>query len=127
MLQGKAILIVEDNIYFAMNLAFAIEDLDGCVIGPVGTVAEALAIIEAQEVAAAVLDSELADRDVTDVVLQLTDKDIPFVVHSGTGLPQALVGTHGDIPVLMKPAPSHEVITYLAAHIESYSPASQSR
>ena len=46
MLGDKAVLIVEDNVYMALDLSQAVEELNGRVIGPVGTVAEALALIE---------------------------------------------------------------------------------
>ena len=46
MLNGLAILIVEDEAFIAIDLADAITDLGGVVIGPVASVAEALALIE---------------------------------------------------------------------------------
>jgi DNA-binding response OmpR family regulator len=102
------ILIVEDETYVGLGLALAIEDAEGRVVGPVGTVAEALTLLEAHQISAAVLDANLADRDVTPVAVTLAGHRVPFVVYTGTGLPSELAAVLPDIPVIMKPAsPSH--------------------
>ena len=64
MLRDKPVLIVEDNVYLALDLSNAIESLNGIVVGPVGTIAEAFAVVGSQYIAAAVLAFELADSDV---------------------------------------------------------------
>ncbi len=70
MLNQRFVLILEDNAFVALDLSMAVEDSDGIVIGPAGSVAEALALIDAQEISAAVLDCQLSDRDVTPVALR---------------------------------------------------------
>lgn len=61
MFSGAEILIIEDNLYVSLDIASAIEELDGQVFGPVDTVADALEMIECGSVAAAVVDCELRD------------------------------------------------------------------
>ena len=64
MLKGKAVLVVEDNVFLALDLASVIEDLEGRVVGPVATAAEALNLLRTEEVTAAVIDCDLVDVDV---------------------------------------------------------------
>jgi ActR/RegA family two-component response regulator len=119
MLQGLPVLIVEDEQMLAMDLAMAVEDLDGRAIGPVATVKEAFALLETEAVSAAILDANLLDGDVTPLAIELVGKAVPFVVHTGTGLPPALAAQHPDLPVIMKPA---RATTVLAALLQQVSP-----
>jgi len=117
MLGGLPILIVEDEALIALDLAAAVEEFDGRVIGPVATVAEALSLLEQGVVAAAVLDANLADRDVTPIALRLIEQVVPFVIHTGTGLPAELAAIDSDILVIQKPSRAASVITRLIGRI----------
>ena len=119
MLDQRSVLILEDNAFVALDLSMAVEDSNGIVIGPAGSVAEALALIDAQEISAAVLDCQLSDRDVTPVALLLIDRGVPFVIHSGTGLPPQLRQAHPDLPVLSKPLQPRSVIAALVDRIRT--------
>ncbi len=118
MLSDKAVLIVEDNVYLALDLSQAVEESKGRVVGPVGTVAEALALIEDEPVAAALLDSQLADRDVTPVVKVLAAKGVPFVIHTATGLPPEVIQVLPDVPLLVEPLQAEAAVTRLAAEMK---------
>ncbi len=117
MLNGLPILMVEEERGVAVDLAGAIEDVDGRPIGPVATVAEALALLESEAVAAAILDADLADRDVTPLALALIDRAVPFVIHTDTGIPAELAARHPDLPVVMKPARSTLVLAVLLQRV----------
>jgi ActR/RegA family two-component response regulator len=104
------ILIVEDEALIALDLACAVEDHDGEVIG---SVAEALALLEMVPVAGAVLDANLRDGVVTPLARRLLDRGVPFVIHTGTGLPADLVETPVVLPVVMKPASARHVVGLL--------------
>lgn len=119
MLNGLPILIVEDDELIAIDLAFAVEDIQGSIVGPVSTVAAALALLDEHAVAAAILDANLLDRDVTPLALALVERAVPFVIHTGTGLPADLALVHPDLPVIAKPARSTVV---LAALLQQVSP-----
>ena len=118
MLTKKSILLVEDNAFVSMDLAFAVEQLNGCVVGPAATTTEALALIERHALAGAVLDCDLADRDVTPVALLLADMGVPIILHTGTGPPAELLRAIPDVTVIPKPLASSEVVRILAKHIE---------
>ena len=119
MLDGLPILIVEDEALIALDLAEAIKQIDGRPIGPVATVEEALHLLNTHTIEAAILDANLADRDVTPLALALIERGLPFVIHMGTGVPAELAQQHPDLPVIPKPARSTMV---LAALLQRLSP-----
>lgn len=116
MLSGKQVLIAEDEPIIAMDLADAVEDADGVVIGPCDRVSEALQLLAHQQVAAAIIDANLLDRDVTPVARLLVARGVPTVIYSGTGLPDELKRYHPELPVVFKPTPAaHLVLTLFGA------------
>lgn len=117
MLKGRTILIVEDEPLVAFDLADRIEDEGGIVAGPVPTVAEGLSLADANAPAAAILDANLEDCDVTQLALALIERGTPFVIYTGTGLPDALARIHPDLPVIMKPAQTRLVVEALDRRI----------
>jgi len=120
MLDQKSILIVEDNAFLAVDLAMAVEDLGGCVVGPVARVDEAMSLLDVHQLAGAVLDSQLEDRDITPVVTSLLKQGVPLVIHTGTGLPAALALSHPDLPVLIKPLKPAIVLELLMARMRDF-------
>jgi CheY-like chemotaxis protein len=123
MLDQKAILIVEDNAFLAVDLAMAVEDLGGCVVGPVARVDEAMSLLDVHQLAGAVLDSQLEDRDITPVVTSLVAQGIPLVIHTGTGIPSALALAHPDLPVLFKPLKPAIVLELLMGRMRDFAAA----
>lgn len=117
MLSQKAILIVEDNCFLALDLAVAVEDLDGQVVGPVASAADALLLLDKHRISGAVLDCQLSDRDVTPVVLTLVDKGVPLVIQTGTGVPAALAEALPGLPCMRKPVKPAKVLELLAEQI----------
>ena len=117
MLNGMPILIVEDEAFIAMDLAEAIEHVEGQPVGPVATVAEAFELLNTETVEAAILDANLIDRDVTPLALALIERGVPFVIHTGTGVPEELAQRHPNIPVIPKPARSTLVLAALLQHV----------
>jgi ActR/RegA family two-component response regulator len=119
MLNGLAVLIVEDDLSVSEELAFCVEHLDGRPIGPVATVAEGLALLGTEKVGAAIVDANLLDGQVTLLALKLVEKSVPFVIHTGTGLPAALAVCHPDLPVVLKPATPSVVLDALIRQISA--------
>ncbi len=122
MLAGANVLVVEDEAIIALELCLAIEDADGVVVGPAATTGEALMLIAnasgaGMPIAVAVLDTDLADRDVTPVVLRLHENGIPMIIRSAVGLPAAVHALHPDIPWLPKPSESGRVVLAVAETI----------
>ena len=118
MLKGRTILIVEDEPLVAFDLADLVEDQGGTVVGPVPTVREGLSLIDTSAAAGAILDANLEDSDVTQLALALIERGMPFVIYTGTGLPDALARLHPDLPVVIKPAQTRLVLEALDRRIE---------
>ena len=85
------VLVAEDEPFIAFDLAVAIEDAGGVVVGPAATVAEALALLESNHVAAAILDVNLCDRDISPVAELLLARGVPVIFHTGLGVPEDLI------------------------------------
>jgi DNA-binding NtrC family response regulator len=82
-LQGRRILIVEDEFLLAMELQTLLEQ-QGCeVLGPINTVARALILLEKERTDAVLLDLDLNGERTTRVASFLSAKRVPFVIVSG--------------------------------------------
>ena len=85
-LLGRRVLIVEDEALVAMDLQFAFEDAGAEVLGPAMSLSDALALAEhAPEIDCALLDVNIAGRDVYPVAQMLQRRGIPFIFHTGHG------------------------------------------
>lgn len=84
-LAGLRVLVVEDEPVVAMCLEDILEEL-GCVtVGPVGRLAEGLALAEHESLDAAILDINLAGERSNDIAEMLRNRGIPFAFASGYG------------------------------------------
>ncbi len=114
MLTGALVLVAEDQIFIAMDLALAVEDAGGEVAGPVASVENALALIETRPITAAILDFNLTDGDITPVATLLLDANIPLIIQSGVGIPPELAMRFPDIVVFIKPYVAADLVSKLA-------------
>lgn len=117
MLTGKLILIAEDNVVIAEDLARAVKDQNGYVLGPAASISTTLALIDRRTPDAAILDGNLTDGTIVPVVLELSARHIPLVVFTGGPLPKSLCRTGWDIPVLYKPLFSETVVLEIAGRL----------
>ena len=113
MFSEAPILIAEDNFYLSLDLSSAIQELDGRVVGPASTLDEALSLLAQEDVAAAIIDFQLGNRDSSELAQQLAERRVPFVIHTATTLPPVVYDLHPDVPVLMKPLQPQAVLTCL--------------
>ena len=100
---GRRVLIVEDESLVAMLLETILEDM-GCVpVGPAATVDEGLALVaDPPPIDAALLDVNVAGRQVFPIAEALKARGVPFVFSTGYGeggLPDEWRGQ----PTLQKP------------------------
>jgi CheY-like chemotaxis protein len=85
-LEGRCVLVVEDESLVAMLLEAMLEDMGCIVIGPAGTIEEALDLIAAASALdAALLDVNVAGRVVFPIATALVERDIPFMFSTGFG------------------------------------------
>ncbi|UWU24695.1 response regulator (plasmid) [Rhizobium sp. CB3060] len=80
--RGNLVLIVEDEFFIAMELREALIEGGFRVLGPVGSVEDALDLLQDERPDAAVLDVNLDDEKVTPVAILLKSLGVPFVLAS---------------------------------------------
>ncbi len=102
-LSARRVLLVEDEALVAMLLETILEDM-GCVpVGPAGTVEEGLAMVaDPAPLDAALLDVNVAGRQVFPIAEALRARGVPFVFSTGygeSGLPDEWRGH----PTVQKP------------------------
>lgn len=91
----RRVLVVEDEFLIAMDLRSLLVESGFSVLGPAGTVADALELLEGETPDIALLDVNIGDERVTPVAVRLRSLDVPFIlssasVGSGTALPPIL-------------------------------------
>lgn len=82
-LVGKRILVVEDDFVIARLLADMLGDHGASVVGPVGRLPRALALIDHEPIDAAVLDINLAGTMVFPLASELNRRNVPFLFATG--------------------------------------------
>ncbi len=101
-LEGRRLLVVEDEYVVAADLADWLADLGVEVIGPAGSVADALDLIDRQHLPldGAVLDINLGGGQVFPVADRLLANGVPFLFVTGYDCPA--------VPDAYKQVPRHE-------------------
>lgn len=117
MFNSRRILIVEDEPFVVIELVEAVERSGGAVVGPVPTVAEALALLDQHKIDAAILDVQLLDGETSPVALRLIEQGTPLVFQTGTGLPIVLVELDIELAVVLKPVAPMIILELLLAEI----------
>ena len=112
------ILVVEDSAVLALALAKAFNDSGFEVIGPVGTVADALELIEEVDCDAAVLDVNLGNETADPIARKLLARATPFVTLTGYTQEQ-LSPVFDGVPVLTKPVRAQTLLAALNRCLES--------
>lgn len=85
-LSGRRVLIVEDESLVAMLLETILEDMDCTPVGPASNIDEGLALATGEDALdAALLDVNVAGRQVFPVAQALKDRGVPFVFSTGYG------------------------------------------
>lgn len=105
---ARRVLIVEDNVLIAMDMAAMMGELDCAVIGPVSNVASGLEAVRQSEIDAAVLDVNLGDERIWPVAELLDDRGIPFVLttgYDGAEIPRRFA----DRPLVQKPVAADDL------------------
>jgi CheY-like chemotaxis protein len=117
-LAGKRVLIVEDELVIAMTIEDFLLECGCIIVGPCGSVAQALEAVRSETPDLAVLDVNLGGETAYPVAFALAERHIPFVFTSGYG-DQALLPGHGDWKVCAKPFVGDDLIAMLAAALEN--------
>ena len=104
---SKTILVVDDEMLIAMDIQSQLEDRGQTVL-VASTLADALVLAERKNIDVAIIDWYLGNEISAPLIDLLKQRQIPFVVCSGSALEQ-LSGLFPSSPVLMKPFASDEL------------------
>src|SRR3954469_2056381 len=108
--QQPVVLLSESDALIGMDLSDALEKAGYRVLGPVGTMAEALQHLERDRPTLAVIDVLLRDGRCTALARELRQRGVPFLVHSGCRQDQRLASDFQGAPWLSKPALPWDVV-----------------
>lgn len=116
--EGRRLLVVEDEYLIASDLASWLEEQGAQVLGPVPSVDDALALLETEPMPdAAVLDINLGDEQVFPVADALGAAQVPFVFLSGYDA-RLIPGQYGDVRRCPKPLDRARLLRALAETLE---------
>jgi CheY-like chemotaxis protein len=115
-LKGRRLLIVEDDFLIAADLASSLEELGIDVVGPIGSVEDALGLVESEgeRLDAAVLDINVREQRVYPVANALIARGIPFVFTTGydaVTIPEA----YAAAPRCEKPVDRMQLVRWLSS------------
>ena len=96
------VLVVEDEMLIAFDIADALADFGWEVVGPVGSVAEALALLGNEQVDIAVLDVNLGGTKSYPIADKLAESNVPVLFLTGDRASDVPPGSASS-PVLSKP------------------------
>jgi len=96
-LNGKRILVLEDEALVAFALEDMLIDLKCDVVGPVFDVAEGEALARVEVIDCAILDVRLKDGTCHSVAQVLDERRIPYLIASGLDDPDDLPNAKGSL------------------------------
>lgn len=111
---GKRVLVVDDEFLVAMGLEDNLRSLGYVVVGPVGTLAAAIAAAAHEQVDAAILDVNLAGEAVYPAAAILAERGIPFIFCSGYTGSARMPPEFAGAPRVAKPYTSRIIADALA-------------
>jgi len=118
-LGSRRVLVVEDEAIVAMLLEDELAEAGAVVLGPAGSVDEALRLIDAAAadggLSGAVLDIDLDGFGVGPVADRLAALGVPFLFATGWVVDGPLMGGHAAVPVLEKPFDSRTLVAAVDA------------
>jgi CheY-like chemotaxis protein len=102
---GRRILVVEDEALVAILMRDVLCELGFAVVGPVATMAQALAAAREAPIDAAILDVNVGGEAIYPVADALAARGLPFVFVTGYSA-DAIERRYARVPVLEKPIQS---------------------
>lgn len=106
-LQGRSILVVEDEPLIVMDISLAFENT-GAHLTTTNTLRHALLLVEHDGLSGAILDHALPDGDSSLLCTRLKERGIPFMIYSGY---EEVEGPCQGAPRINKPASPAVLVT----------------
>ena len=105
-LHGRSILVVEDELLIALDIAQALEH-SGAAVTRTNTLRHALLLVEHDGLSGAILDHALGDGNSSILCQRLKERNVPFMIYSGFAKTEgACVGA----PHVHKPATRAQLV-----------------
>jgi DNA-binding response OmpR family regulator len=104
------VLILEDEALIALTLQDELQDAGYEVAGPFVTCAAALEWLGTETPNTAILDATLKDGPCREVALELSRREVPFLIYSGYHEDRQLLSEFHHVTWIEKPIPSAELI-----------------
>jgi DNA-binding response OmpR family regulator len=108
-LKGRSILVVENELLIALDIARALEDA-GANATMTTTARHAMILADHDGLAGAIMDHGLTDGDSTAVCARLKERGIPYISYSGYA---AVAGADPAAPFISKPVSMNVLMSAL--------------
>lgn len=119
-LKGKRVLVIEDEPLVSMEIEACLSEAGAAIVGPAGTVARALQLIESETFDGAFVDANLGGETADEIATALAAKGIPFLFLTGYGR-EALPGAFRETAVIEKPYTREQLVAAGGRMFESRS------
>lgn len=103
-LNGVKVLVVEDDPLLAMDLEATLVEAGAVVVALCHTLDEAMARVEAEDFAVAVLDFALGSETASAVARRLANRGVPFVLYTGKSRHEPSLAEWRDFSIVEKPS-----------------------
>lgn len=113
-LEGRSVLVIEDDFYLADDAQIALEAAGATVLGPAGNAEDALQLLAASEPDMALVDVNLGNGASFESAAALKARSIPFVFLTGYDA-NIIPAEFAEAPRLQKPIDKRTLIAALAA------------
>ena len=114
-LANRRLLVVEDEFMVAEHISMLLEDFGCNVVGPVGSIEEALEAVAEGGLDGALLDANLNGNSSAPIAAALQTASVPFVVVTGYGSRKLEDDLLDGAPRLIKPFSTANLGTTLVA------------
>ncbi len=104
------VLVLEDEALIGLNLRDDLQDAGCRIEGPFTTCAAALGWLQTATPDTAILDAALKDGPCREIALELTRRDVPFLIYSGYHEDPGLLSEFPHVTWIEKPTPSSVLV-----------------
>lgn len=104
------VLILEDEALIALNVQDELQDAGYEVAGPFSACSAALEWLRTTTPDMAILDTTLKDGHCREIALELSRREVPFLIYSGYQEDQQLLSDFQHIAWIEKPVPSGTLV-----------------
>ncbi|MFY9840282.1 MAG: response regulator [Xanthobacteraceae bacterium] len=121
-LEGLRLLVVEDDAILLMDLEQILQSA-GAEIVLCRSVADALAALAENRIAAAVLDFRIGQETIVPVARQLSQRGTPFIFYTGQLPGDLSLAEWRRCAVVIKPAPARKIVAAVVEALNTKSAA----